>query len=478
MLSAEEIRSLDRRQFLHRFANGFAGMSLAGVLGGCQKSLDSDLLLPPSAPAPAAKAKSVIFLYMAGAPSQLDTFDPKPRLAKEHGQDIKLKLPQIQFNSCTRVLMSPFSFAKYGQCGADVSDIFPHLAQCVDDLCFVRSMVSEHGEHGTANFYMNTGSAQQGRPGFGSWVSYGLGRACDDLPSFVVLESGRMVVGGRGCFSNGFLPADHQGSVFQMEAYPVPDIRRREATAQLQRAKLDLIGQLEQQRRSQWGVPTELDTVIENYETAFRMQSSVPSLLDTSDESQTTLASYGIGEKYTNAYGTQCLLARKLVERGVRFVQLLPPKLPEHDQWDQHERLAEGHRDNAQAIDKPIAALLKDLKARGLLDQTIVLWGGEFGRTAMEHTMPAGSRSCDGRGHNRFGFTMWMAGGGFKPGTIYGATDEYGFFAVENPVSVHDLHATILHQLGLNHEQLTYRYAGRDFRLTDVAGQVVRGILA
>jgi len=478
MLSAEEIQSLNRRQLLYRFANGFAGMAMAGVLGGCQESIDPELLLKSSLLRPAARAKSVIFLYMAGAPSQLDTFDPKPRLAKEHGQPIKLKLPQIQFNSCTRVMMSPFSFAKYGESGADVSDIFPHLAQCVDDLCFVRSMVSEHGEHGTANFYMNTGSAQQGRPGFGSWVSYGLGRACDDLPSFVVLESGRMVVGGRGCFSNGFLPADHQGSIFQMEAYPVPDIRPREAAPQLQRAKLELIGNLDRKTQQHWGPQPELDAVIQNYETAFRMQSSVPSLLDFSDESQTTLNSYGIGQKRTDAYATQCLLARKLVERGVRFVQLLPPKLPQHDQWDQHERLAEGHRDNAEAIDQPIAALLKDLKARGLLDQTIVLWGGEFGRTAMEHTMPAGSRSCDGRGHNRFGFTMWMAGGGFKPGLTYGATDEYGFFAIENPVTVHDLHATILHLLGLNHEQLTYRYGGRDFRLTDVSGQVVQGLLA
>ncbi len=465
---------MTRREALFRWANGFGGLALFGLLASCQ---------PRGAQPPArsdhrrrvARARHVIFLYMDGGPSQIDTFDPKPRLAKEHGLPIKMKTPATQFNIGDKVMKSPYEFRRHGECGAAVSEIFPNMATCVDEMAIIRSMVSDHSEHTAANFFLHTGSGMPGRPSLGAWVTYGLGTESDDLPAFVVLDSGLIPLGGADCFGNGFLPTKFQGTVFRRGTTPVADVRRRELSAVLQRAKLELAGELNRAAIEPLAGTSELEAVIANYELAFRMQTAIPDLLEFRGESRATLASYGIDRKETETFGRQCLLARRLVERGVRFVQLLPPKLPEHNRWDQHSHLIEHHRTNALAVDKPIAGLIRDLRRRGLLEQTLIVWGGEFGRTPMAQEMAAGK---NGRDHNPFGFTMWMAGGGIKPGTIYGETDEYGYYAVENPVHVHDLHATILHLLGIDHEQLTYRYGGRDFRLTDVYGDVVESILA
>ncbi len=470
---------LSRRELLFRSATGFGGLALCGLMSSCSKnpqSLPAATKVVPSGPR--KKAKNVIFLFMSGGPSQIDTFDPKPRLAKEHGKQIKMDFPKIQFNACSVVMQSPFRFRQHGDCGTSVSEIFPEVATCVDDMCVVRSMHADHGEHGTANIFMNTGMGTAGYPSMGSWINYGLGSECDDIPGYVVLDSGRIPVGGMACFSNGFLPAKYHGTVFHQGEYPVVDLKPHEPSAALQRSKLAVIQDLNRRTHKQWNEHSELEAVIQNYEMAFKMQTAVPELVDTRDTSPAVRKLYGLDQKETETFGSQCLLARKLIQRGVRFVQLLPPILPDYDQWDQHEDLNDGHRANALATDRPIAGLLKDLKSLGMLDETLVIWGGEFGRTPMEHTNPGEKVARTGRGHNRFGYTVWMAGGGVKPGTVYGTTDEYGFFAVENPVHVHDLHATILHLLGINHEELTYLHGGRQHRLTNVFGEVVHDIIA
>jgi len=469
------IARLNRREMLLRWANGFGGLALCGLAASCSRT--SNVVDGRGDRAPAtkpARARSVIFLYMDGGPSQIDTFDPKPRLDREHGQPIKIKTPDTQFRIGKTIMKSPYQFRQYGECGAWVSDIFPHLATCVDELAFIRSMVSDHAEHTAANYFMNTGSPLQGRPSMGAWINYGLGCEADNLPGFIVLDCGQLPIGGMNCFGAGFLPAKYQGTLFHQGAVPVADLRPHEPTAELQQAKLGLLDKLHRSAVKVDGSTSELDAVIDNYELAYRMQSAVPQLRDVSDESTATMALYGIDQSETETFGTQCLLARRLVERGVRFIQVLPPKLPDHNHWDQHSNLAEHHRSNALAVDQPIAGLIKDLRARGLLDETLIVWGGEFGRTPMAQKMPQGK---DGRDHNPYGFTMWMAGGGVRGGTVYGTTDEYGYFVVENPVSVHDLHATILHLLGLNHEELTFRFSGRDFRLTDVSGEVIYDLL-
>jgi hypothetical protein len=304
----------------------------------------------------------------------------------------------------------------------------------------------------------------------GAWATYGLGNECHNLPGFIVLNSGMIPPGGWDCFTNGFLPATFQGSSFRRAEAPVADLQPSEATAAAQRRKLDLLGTLDRAGLERSGSDDKLESAIANYELAFRMQTAVPELMNLSEESEATKKLYGLDDPATESYGSQCLVARRLVERGVRFVELLCQNLG-HDRWDQHSKLKEGHQDNARATDKPIAGLLKDLKSRGLLDETLVVWGGEFGRTPM-------AQGSDGRDHNPFGFTMWLAGGGIKGGTIYGATDDYGYYAVENKAEVHDLHATILHLLGMDHKKLTYRFGGRDMRLTDVHGEVIHDILA
>jgi hypothetical protein len=456
---------------LRRCANGFGAVALAALLGDEARAEagDKDPLAPRSPHFP-ARATSVIFLFMDGGPSQVDTFDPKPRLAKEHGQPIKMKVEPTQFNNVGTVLQSPWQFRQFGQSGIPVSDLFPNVATCVDDLAVIRSMVSDFSEHTNANYFLHSGHGQQGRPSMGAWVTYGLGSVCRNLPGFVVLHSGMIPPGGLDCFNNGFLPASYQGSMFQRGDTPLADLKPSEANPSLQRGKLGLMRKLDRGALERTGDNDKLEAAIANYELAFRMQTAVPDLMDLQGETAATRALYGLDDSKTEVFGRQCLVARRLVERGVRFVELLCQTLG-HDRWDQHSNLKGGHEDNARAVDKPIAGLLKDLKARGLLDSTLVVWGGEFGRTPM-------AQGSDGRDHNPFGFTMWLAGGGAKGGITYGATDEYGYHAVEDKVPIHDLHATMLHLLGMDHKKLTFRFGGRDMRLTDVHGEVVKAILA
>jgi len=464
----------NRREMLMRCANGFGALAMAAMLGESSEGAEASRSqaggdpLTPRATHFRAKAKSVIFLFMDGGPSQVDTFDPKPRLDREHGQPIKMKIPATQFNNVGNVLKSPWPFKNRGQSGIPVSDLFPNVAECVDDLAIIRSMVSNFSEHTAANYFMHTGSGLQGRPSQGSWVTYGLGSECRNLPGFVVLNCGLIPPGGADCFTNGFLPASYQGSVFKAGNTPVANIR----PVGNQRAKLDLLRSLDREGLARSGSNDAIESAIANYELAGRMQTAVPDLVEISGESKATRDLYGLDDPYpqTQLYGRQCLTARRLVERGVRFVEVLCPHVGA-DRWDQHSGLKKGHEDNARATDKPVAGLLKDLKARGMLDSTLVVWGGEFGRTPM-------AQGSDGRDHNPFGFTMWLAGGGIKGGTVHGATDDYGYYAVENKAEVHDLHATILHLLGLDHKRLTYRFSGRDMRLTDVHGELIRPILA
>jgi hypothetical protein len=464
-----------RREMLCRCANGFGGLALAYLLAD-KKASAAVNPLEPKAPHYKAKAKSVIFLFMDGGVSQIDSFDPKPRLRQEHGKPIPMKTPTTVFNIGNNCLGSPFEFKQYGQSGTPVSELFPNVATCVDDLTIVRSMVSDHSEHTAANYFMHSGSGFQGRPSMGGWVVYGLGSECKNLPGFIVLESGLVPPGGLDLFGSGFLPASYQGTLFRKGQYPVADLMPREASAETQQAKLGLLRSLNKGVLDRFGGLSDVEATISNYELAFRMQSEVPDLLDLKTETEATCSLYGLDHPDTEEFGRECLLARRMVERGVRFIELLTPARKGIDRWDQHQGLDNGHRVNARAVDKPIAGLLKDLKSRGLLDETIVLFGGEFGRT------PCAQGDVNakevGRDHNPFGFTMWMAGGGFKPGVVHGATDDFGYYAVEDKVHVHDLHATILHLLGLDHKRLTYRFSGRDMRLTDVHGELIHGILA
>ncbi len=460
-----------RREMLARCANGFGALALSALLGETVRAAGSSTRTDPLAPKPThfpAKAKSVIFLFMDGGPSQVDTFDPKPRLDREHGKPIGMKTPPTQFNNVGTVLKSPWAFKPRGKSGIPVSDLFPKVADCVDDLAIIRSMVSNFSEHTAANYFMHTGSGFQGRPSHGSWVSYGLGSECSDLPGFVVLNCDQIPPGGADCFNSGFLPASYQGSVFRAGDSPVANIQ----PSGNQSAKLDLLRSLDRGALDRSAGNDAIESAIANYELAARMQTAVPGLMDLAGESKATRAMYGLDDSYgpTRLYGRQCLIARRLIERGVRFVEVLCPSVGA-DRWDQHGNLRNGHKDNARATDAPVAALLKDLKSRGLLESTLVFWGGEFGRTPM-------AQGADGRDHNPFGFTVWLAGGGIKGGTVYGATDDYGYYAVENKVEIYDLHATMLHLLGMDHKRLTVRFGGRDMRLTDVHGEVVRGILA
>jgi hypothetical protein len=469
---------LSRSELLRRAANGFGAAALAALLqqdgrakpGRSQGTRANDPFAPKK-PHFAPKAKSVIVLFMDGGPSQVDTFDPKPLLDKSHGKPFPAKVEATQFNNVGKTLASPWKFKKYGQCGLTVSELFPHVAQCADDLAVVRSMVANFSEHTNANYFWHSGHGQQGRPSFGSWVTYGLGSEGRDLPGFVVLGSGMIPPGGIDCFGNGFLPAAYQGSVFRNGAHPVADlVPPGGESARSRAAKRDLLRKLDALAREKYGDADPLDAAIANYELSFRMQTAVPELADLSKETKETQELYGLGDKKTEVFGRQCLIARRLVERGVRFVELLCQNLG-HDRWDQHSNLKRGHEDNARAVDRPIAGLLTDLKRRGLLKDTLVIWGGEFGRTPV-------AQGSDGRDHNPFGFTTWLAGGGTKGGAAVGETDEFGYHAVRDKVEIYDLHATALHLLGFDHKKLTYRFGGRDMRLTDVHGEVVEKILA
>jgi hypothetical protein len=462
---------------LARCANGFGALALTALLddpayGGQAQPEPADAIAGSRRTHFEPKARSVIFLFMDGGPSQVDTFDPKPRLDREHGQPIKVKTHPTQFNNVGNVLKCPWAFRRCGESGIPVSDLFRHVSECVDDLAIVRSMVSNFSEHTSANYFLHTGSGLQGRPSQGAWVTYGLGSECRDLPGFVVLNGGLIPPGGADCFNSGFLPATYQGSVFKAGREAVANIQPSGPSLESQGRKLGLMRSLDREVLDRMGHHDSLESSIANYELAFRMQAAVPELLSLTNESAATRALYGLDHPYapTQIYGRQCLLARRLVERGVRFIELLCPNVGS-DRWDQHSSLKTGHENNARAVDKPIAGLLKDLKARGLLETTLVVWAGEFGRTPM-------AQGTDGRDHNPFGFTIWLAGGGIQGGTIYGATDDYGYHAVENKMEVHDLHATMLHLLGMDHKRLTSRFGGRDMRLTDVHGEVVKAILA
>jgi len=465
---------MTRRAMLARCANGFGAVALSALLAesGAVAASAAAGPLSPRPPQFPAKARSVIFLYMDGGPSQVDTFDPKPRLNAEHGRPFAMKMEPTQFNNNGSTLGCPWAFRRYGQSGLPVSDLFPNVARHADDLAVVRSMVSNFPEHTSANYFLHTGSGLQGRPSMGAWFGYGLGSESADLPGFVVLNGGLIPPGGLDNFNSGFLPASYQGSVFNPTDAPLAYVRRGEPTGGLQANKLRLLKRIDAGELDRVGRIDALESAISNYELAYRMQSAVPELAAIGGETRATKRMYGLDAAYeaTAVFGRQCLIARRLVERGVRFVEVTCPSVG-HDRWDQHSGLKKGHEDNARAVDQPIAALLTDLKQRGLLDETLVVWAGEFGRTPF-------AQGSDGRDHNPFGFSIWLAGGGVKGGTVHGATDDYGYKVVENKVEVHDLHATMLHLLGLDHKRVTFRFGGRDMRLTDVHGDVVREILA
>lgn len=451
---------------LARCANGFGAVALSALLA--ERGRAAQVLHH------APKARSVIFLYMDGGPSQVDTFDYKPMLEKYHGKDPHsvFKVEPTQFDNVGKVMASPWKFKQRGQSGLWVSDLFPHVAECADDLAVIRSMVSNFPEHTSANYFLHTGSGFQGRPSMGAWFSYGLGSENHNLPGFVVLNGGLIPPGGLDNFNSGFLPAAYQGSVFRPSPPPVSNIKPQEAQPGRQESKLDLLRQLDRAHSARMGKPDELESAIANYETAFRMQTAVPELVDINQETKATQKLYGLEAttKGTATFGRICLIARRLVERGARFIELTCPNVG-HDRWDQHSNLRKGHEDNALCVDQPIAALLRDLKARGLLETTLVVWGGEFGRTPF-------AQGGDGRDHNPFGFSMWLAGGGVKGGLAVGQTDDWGYKVVQDRVQVHDLHATMLHLLGIDHTRLTVRWGGRDMRLTDVHGELLHAIIA
>jgi len=465
-------RPMSRREMLGRCATGFGSVALSSLLAdpayGKAKSP-----FAPRKPHHDAKAKSVIFLYMDGGVSQVDSFDYKPRLEKDNGKPFSAKINPTQFDNIGKTLKSPWNFKQYGQSGLNVSDLFPHVGEMADELCVVRSMTSKFSEHNSANFFLHTGFGVQGRPSMGAWMSYGLGTEATDLPGFVVLNGGLIPSGGWDNFGNGFLPASHQATVFKTGKEPLADIRPRESRPGVQQAKLGLLNRLDQGVLNRLGKVDELESAIANYEMAYRMQAAVPELIDVKGETEATRKLYGLDSKYdpTRTFGMQCLIARRLVEKGVRFIELTCPRISGNDRWDAHGGLKKNHGDNSRATDQPIAGLLRDLKSRGMLKDTLVVWSGEFGRTPF-------AQGSNGRDHNPFGFTIWMAGGGAKPGITYGATDEFGYRAVENKLDIHDMHATILHLLGMDHKKMTYYFDGRDMRLTDVHGHVAHDLIA
>ena len=453
-----------RRQILAHASSGFGLVALNGLL---------------AAPAPSARAKSVILCYMSGGVSHVDSFDPKPRLKKEAGQDMPMKVERTQFNNNGKIMPCPFEFEKRGQSGLEFSDVFPKIGDCADDIAVVRSMTTGVNEHAQGNFAMHTGFPFLGHPSAGAWMSYGLGSANENLPSYVVLQSGHAVPphGGVGLFSSGFLPAQHQASIIKADATPaIPNVAPSQVSS-IQRARLDFVNRIDRGFAGQ-AQDENVEAAIRNYETAFRMQAAVPEVCDLRGETEATKKFYGLDDADPEkaAYARQALLTRRLVERGVRFVELscLTKKIGAGgaaNPWDQHGDLEKGHRAMAYQVDQPIGALIKDLSQRGLLDETLIIFTGEFGRTPF-------SQGSNGRDHNPYGFSLWLAGGGIKGGTAYGATDEYGYHVTDKKATIYDLWATVLHQLGIHHEDLTYRYAGRDVRLTDVHGNVLREIIA
>lgn len=455
-----------RRAFLQRSWGGLGVVALNALLH--EQILRAAGPLLAGAAHPLARAKRVVFIFLNGAPSQVDLWDPKPELFKRHGQRPPGEVPDngISFGMENMRLMRPLAdFQPHGQSGIEFSGLLPHLSRHVDDLCLLRALHTDNSAHEPATFQMHTGSVFQGRPSFGAWVSYGLGTLNENLPAFMALG------GSARTYGCGFLPAAHQGTPIAASKMPIKYLNDAGETSDLKRAQFKLTQQFNQATLAQAGPDPQLEGMIETMELAFRMQTEASGLGDFSKESKATLELYGIGEKDTDETAKKCLLARRCLEAGVRFV------LINQGSWDHHGDIAGKHPESARQLDKPVAGLLADLKQRGMLEDTLVVCTGEFGRTPAAQIDPRMVEK-PGRDHNRFAFTGWIAGGGFKPGFVYGATDELGFAAVEGKVHVHDLHATLLHQLGIDHKELTYRHAGRDYRLTDVFGHVVRNVLA
>ncbi len=463
-------RALSRRELLASASTGFGSVALAAMLNQeVAQASEKDPLAVRSPHFP-ARAKRVIFLFMHGGPSQVDTFDYKPLLKRDHGKPLPFKRPKVVSGETFNLLQSPWAFKQHGQSGAWVSELFPELAKCVDDMCFVKSMHASNSRHGGALLELHTGSDTFIRPSMGSWVTYGLGTENASMPGFLTICPTQSH-GGANNFGSAFLPAPYAGTAIGSVGVPardarIPFISNAETPREIQRKEIDYSQQLNRRQLEMTGPDRALEGRIESFELAFRMQAEAPALQDLEQESDATKKLYGLDNPVTEDFGRQCLMARRFSEKGVRFVQVSHTY-----KWDQHENLKRDHSQNAAEVDRPIAGLLRDLKSRGLLEDTLVLWAGEFGRTPT-------AEGSDGRDHNPEAFTIWMAGGGVKPGLSYGATDDYGYYSVEKKVHVHDLHATILHLLGLDHLKLTYRYAGRDFRLTDVHGNVVHDILS
>lgn len=473
--------SLPRRHFLKSSSMGFGAAALASLMA---EGVSADELNLPQTAAlrklhHAPRAKHVVFCYMSGGVSHLDTFDPKPELLKLNGKPMPVPVERTQFNQNGQVMASPFKFHKSGQSGIEVSELFPEIAKVVDKLAIVRSMTTPVNEHAQGNFFMHSGFPFMGHPSAGAWCSYGLGSLNENLPSYVVLQSGGAVPphGGVSLFSNGYLPSFHQGSILNADRGEAIANVRSPDDLQLQINRLAAMRELDQGFLGRAGNQNEIASAIKNYETAFHMQTAVPELCNISGESSETMSLYGCdsANKTTAGYARQCLLARRLIERGVRFIELscLNESIGAGNAanpWDQHGELERGHRAMALQIDRPIAGLIRDLERIGKLDETIIVWAGEFGRTPF-------SQGSNGRDHNPMGFSVWLAGGGIQGGKVHGATDELGYFAVEDKCQVYDLWATVLHQLGIDHTRLTYRYSGRDFRLTDVHGSVIKAIV-
>jgi hypothetical protein len=469
---------LSRRNLLHLAGGGFGALALRSLLGQ-DRLLAAAPPAHPLAPRPphfAPKAKSVIFLFMYGGPSHVDLFDSKPELAKWHGQPIPVFKPEDAFmgkKTQNVAMQSPYTFTKRGAAGIEMAETYPELARHADELCVIRSMHAESNNHGPALFQMNSGFTLPGRPSMGSWMTYGLGSESENLPAFVVLlDHQGAPVNGALNWSNGFMPAAFQGVPFRSSGEPIAYLSPpKSVTTSQQRARLDLLQRWNGEYAAAHPAESDLAARIASYELAFRMQMDAAECTDLSRESAVTRKLYGLDEPVTQHFGRNCLLARRLVERGVRFVQVYSGGNEGPKAWDAHDDLKKNHDLHCAETDRPIAALLDDLKATGLLETTLVIWGGEFGRSPV-------AENGKGRDHHPKGFTMWMAGGGIKGGMVHGATDEFGYHAVQDKVSVPDLHATILHQLGLDHERLTFRHSGRDYRLTDVSGEVVEAVLA
>ena len=456
-----------RREMLKKSALGFGSLALTSML-------QAENPLAAKWPHFRSRAKRVIFLFMKGGPSQVDTFEHKPLLQRDHGKPLPFAKPKVTFAKTGNLLASPWQFKPYGQCGHLVSELFPHVARHVDDICFIHGAHGTNPAHGGALLKLHTGADNFVRPSMGAWVSYGLGTENENLPSFVTICP-TLAHGGLNNWGSAFLPAHHAGTPIGNASVKAKDakvhhIRNAKWTRGQQRAQLDYLKQLNLNHLS--GMPNPvLESRINSFELAYRMQTAMPEIQDITGETEATRRLYGLDNPVTEDFGRQCLMARRFAERGVRFVQV--SHSDSKVQWDKHGNLKKGHVEKASEVDKPIAGLLHDLKTRGLLEDTLVLWSGEFGRTPT-----AQGAGMDGRDHNPWGFTMWMAGGGVKGGFSFGATDDYGFYAERDKMHIHDVHATLLHLLGIDHEKLTYRHAGRDFRLTDVFGHVAEEILA